>query len=237
MDFLEAFSIIPRSLFSLLTLFFITKIMGKKQVSQLSLFDYVIGISIGNFAAEISINVSTQYINGIIAIIVFGLSAYLVSIITLKSVKLRKFFIGVPTIIIQNGKIIKKNMRKQLIDVNDLLEQCRTNGTFDISEIEYALMEANGKISIMLKSEYSPLTPNDMNIKVKKKGLCSNLIIDGIIMKSNLVNMNKDEKWLNKQVKESGNNLDDILLCTLDIDGKIIFYKKNEYLKLNDVLE
>src|SRR5574344_2442473 len=100
----ELFNVVVRAIISLITLFLITKLIGKKQVSQLSLFDYVIGISIGNFAAELTINLDSTAINGIVAIIVFGVTAYIVSIITMKSIVLRRFFMGTPTIIIQNGK-------------------------------------------------------------------------------------------------------------------------------------
>ena len=107
MDFkvMEVLDVIVRSLLSLITLFLVTKMLGKKQVSQLSLFDYVIGISIGNFAAEMSVNLETNYINSTVAVIIFGLVAYLVSIITMKSIHLRRYFMGVPTILIEHGKL------------------------------------------------------------------------------------------------------------------------------------
>ena len=204
MDIQEALSIIPRSLFSLLTLFLITKLIGKKQVSELSLFDYVIGISIGNFTAEMTMGLNNQYINGVVAIFTFGIISWLVSRLTMKSIILRRILIGTPTIIIQEGKIIKENMKKLNIDINDLLEQCRNNGTFDISQIEYAIMEVNGKISIMLKPEYNPVTMNDMNLKPTLQDLCANVIIDGRIMMKNLNNMNKSKQWLLKELKVKG---------------------------------
>ena len=124
-EIIEILDVILRCLLSLITLFFTTKMIGKKQVSQFSLFDYVIGISIGNFAAEMSINLKSEYLHGIIAVIVFGLVAYLVSILTLKSLKARKFFIGDPTILIEDGKVLYKNLKKTKFDINDLLEECR----------------------------------------------------------------------------------------------------------------
>ena len=148
-DIIEALRIIPRSVVSLIVLFFITKLMGKKQVSELSLFDYVIGISIGNYTAEMVMNFDYQYINGIIAILSFGLISYLVSVITMKSMKLRRILIGIPTIIIEDGRISMKALQKTKLDINDLLEECRGAGYFDISEISYAILEVNGKISIL----------------------------------------------------------------------------------------
>lgn len=238
MNITEALSIIPRSLLSLIVLFCATKLIGKKQVSELSLFDYVIGISIGNFAAEMTLNLEIQYINGAIAVIVFGVVALLISIITMKSIVLRRFFIGIPTIIIQNGKILEKSLIKLKIDINDLLEQCRINGYFDLNEIEYAIMEANGKISIMPKAEYKPTTPKDTQLKVQKQDLCANIIIDGIIMQENLENMNKTIAWLEKELKIKGyKEYNDILLATLDNNDKITIFNKNNNIKIHKVLE
>lgn len=235
---IDALMIVPRSLFSLIALFLITKLIGRKQVSELSLFDYVIGISIGNFAAEITINMDTPYIHGIIAVIVFGVSAYIVSLVTMKSIHLRKWIIGTPIIIIQNGKILEKNMKKVMIDVNDLLEQCRNAGYFDLNEIEFAVMEANGKLSILPVSEYKPLTPKDMKVKVNKASLCANVIIDGNIMIHNLENMNKTEDWLKQELKVKGyQKTNDILLAILDNQEKLTIYEKNENIKANNVLE
>ena len=186
---IEVFDTIARSLLSLTALFLITKLIGKKQVSQLSLFDYVIGISIGNLAAEMTINIDSQYANGLTAILVFGLIAYLVSYVTMKNIVLRRFFIGTPTILIQNGKLIQPNLRKVRFDINDLLEECRVNGYFDLSQIEYALMEANGQLSIMPKGEYNTVTIKDMNLKANKQDLVANIIIDGKIMYNNLKKM------------------------------------------------
>lgn len=236
-DCLEVGEVIIRSLFSLITLFLVTKMLGKKQVSQLSLFDYVIGISIGNFAAEISINTDTSYINGIVAVLIFGLVALLISIVTMKSIVLRRFFMGVPTLLIQNGKLIYKNLKKVKFDVNDLLEECRNSGYFDISQIEYALMEVNGKVSILPKSENSPVTPKDMKLKVDKAVMCANVIIDGKYMHDNLENMQKDKEWLDKELKVKGAKIENILLATLDMNEKLIIYEKNNNEKVLNILE
>ena len=233
----ETIRVIPRSLVSLIVLFLITKAIGKKQVSELSLFDYVIGISIGNFAAEMIMNFDNNYYNGIVAMITFGLIAWLVSYFTMKSMVLRRIIIGTPTVLIQNGKIIEKNLRKMMIDINDLLEQCRSNGTFDVNEIEYAIMEANGKISILPKKEYAPLIVKDMNLKLEKNELVSNVIIDGKIMKSNLENSGKEIDWLLRELKIKGKKLEDILLATLDNNYKLVIYERNNNLKVKNVLE
>lgn len=237
-DFKELCDVTFRAISSLITLFLVTKMLGKKQVSQLSLFDYVIGISIGNFAAEMTINLEANEINGIWAVILFGLCAYAISYLTMKSIVLRRFFMGTPTVLIQNGKILEKNLKKVKFDINDMLEEIRGSGYFDLSQVEYAILEANGEISILPKSEYRPLTPKDMKLKVSKEGLCCNLIIDGKIMHNNLKNIEKDENWLYKALKVKGySDISKILLATVDINEKIVVYEGNKNLNSKDVLE
>lgn len=230
--------VIPRSLFSIVLLYLVTKMIGRKQLSELSLFDYIIGISIGNFVAEMIINMKTPFHYGCVAIITFGLVAYLVSIITMKSIKLRRLIIGTPTIVIQNGKILESNLKKLKMDINDLLEQIRIGGVFDLSEVEYAIEEANGKLTIMKKSMYNPVTPNDMNLKVKRNDLVANIIIDSKVLIENLKNMNKTEEWLKKELKVKGyRDLEKIILATLDINDKLIIYEKNKNLEPIKILE
>ena len=237
-NYIELIDVTIRALLSLIALFIVTKIIGKKQVSELSLFDYVIGISIGNFAAEMTINLESQEVNGILAVIIFGLVAYIISKLTMKSIKLRRFFIGVPTMIIQNGKILYEPLKKMKMDVNDLLEQCRMSGYFDISQIQYAILEAGGDLSILPKSDYRPLNPKDMKLKVKNEGLIANVVIDSKIMVKNLEFMNKDVEWLKHELSVKGyNDLSNILLVTLDNNEKINIYEKNKNVDSFDVLE
>ena len=236
MNFSEVLNTSYRALISLAVLFLVTKMIGKKQVSELSLFDYVIGISIGNFAAEMTINLESQEINGIVAVLIFGIVAYIVSYITMKSIYLRRFFIGVPTIIIDKGKINYKNMKKFKMDINDLLEQARINGYFDLSEIEYGIMEANGIMSFKLKDIYNTPTNKDLNINTKNVGICANIIIDGKYMKNNISNMNKNLEWVEKKIKDMGYNINNILLATLNEKDEINIYLKEE-MKDKEVLE
>ena len=236
-NYMELLDVTYRSLISLVTLFLITKLLGKKQVSQLSLFDYVIGISIGNFAAEATINLESNWLNGVLAVVIFGVVAYLVSILTMKSIIARKFFMGEPTIVIQDGKILKQSLKKIKFDINDLLEECRNNGVFDVEQINYALMEANGKLSILLKPEYQNVTIKDMNLKQEKNGLVANVIIDKKIMKDSLKSIKKDEKWLLKQLKVQGTPLKKVLLGTVDINEKLTLYKENDDVEPKKVLE
>jgi len=234
----EIYETIFRSIISLVTLFLVTKMIGKKQVSQLSLFDYVIGISIGNFAAEMSINLETNEFTGTLAVIIFGLVAYLVSWLSMKSIFLRRFFFGSPSVIIQDGKILDNEMRKCRIDLNDLLEQARIAGYFDISQIAFAVMEVNGSMSFLPKGIYEKPTVGDMNISVKKQGMLANVIIDGKIMTHNLENINKDENWLIKEIKKQGyKDIEEILLATVDVNNEVTIFKKNSNIKTRNIFE
>ena len=231
MDFslMDFFNTTYRAFISLITLFLITKLIGKRQVSELSLFDYVIGISIGNFAAEMTINLDSNEINGIVSVIIFGFIAYAVSYLTLKSKKARKFFTGGPTLLIQNGKIIADNMKNVKFDLDDLLE---------INQIEYALMEANGELSFLPKVEYKPVTVGDLDLKIKQDSLVANILMDGKIIESNLEKMGKDVKWLKHELKVKGyKEYDDILLVTLDINDKITIYEKEFKDVIKNVVE
>jgi len=234
----EIYETIFRSIISLVTLFLVTKMIGKKQVSQLSLFDYVIGISIGNFAAEMSINLETNEFTGTLAVIIFGLVAYLVSWLSMKSIFLRRFFFGSPSVIIQDGKILDNEMRKCRIDLNDLLEQARIAGYFDISQIAFAVMEVNGSMSFLPKGIYEKPTVGDMNISVKKQGMLANVILDGKIMPHNLENINKDENWLRKEIKKQGyKDIEEILLATVDVNNEVTIFKKNSDIKTRNIFE
>lgn len=236
MDF-ELVKITYRSVLAITTLFLVAKLLGKKQVSELSLFEYVLGISMGNFASDMSINLEEEFLNAMCAIIVFGMIGYFISFLTMKSMKIRKFFVGVPTVLIQHGYLMHENMKKTKFDVNDLLEEARSNGYFDISEIEFAVLEATGNVSFLPKGLYKPVTIKDMKLKDEKQGLCANVIIDGNIMIDNLISINKDEKWLLHELKVRGKEADEILLATVDINDKLNIYDRKVEERALEILE
>lgn len=226
-----------RGIISLIILFLVTKMLGKKQVSEMGVFDYVIGISIGNFAAEMTINFEANEVNGVFAVFLFGLVAYLVSYLGMKSMRLRRFFMGKPTVIINKGKISKLNMKKANIDLNEVLEEARINGYFDLKEIEYAVLETNGHISFLPFSKYKPVTNQDLAIEGSSSGLCANVIIDGNIMKHNLLNLGLDNEWLKHNLEALGfNDYKKIFLCTIDSNKKISVFEKNN-VKYADIFE
>lgn len=232
----DLLNITMRAIISLVTLFLVTKMLGKKQVSQLSLFDYVIGISIGNFAAEMTVNLDSNILHGTIAVIIFGLIAYIISIGTMKSIILRRFFSGMPTLIIEDGKFLKEGLKKVKYDINDFLEQAREQGYFDISEIAYAVMESSGKISIMPKSEYSAVINKDMKIKKEKASMPASIIIDGNIMEENLKKYGKTRKWLEQQLKNKHKTVESIFLATIDKNDNLVLFGQTNH-KATDVLE
>jgi len=222
------FNSIWRSLLSIFALFFLTKMMGRKQISQLNLYDYVVGITIGSVAAEISTNLDTDFCGGVVVMSVYSLVSIFISFLTEKSIVLRRFIIGVPIVVIENGKILEASLKKSKFDINELLQEARINGYYDISQIEYAVMEANGKVSFLPKSKYVPVTPRDMKLKVDKIGLVANLVIDSKIMKKHLTKIGKDEKWLLARLNHLGyHSLNNILLVTCDNKEKITVFEKN----------
>lgn len=237
MNINEALSIVPRSIVSLIALFIATKILGKKQVSQLTLFDYCIGISIGNFTAEMILVLESQLINGVVAILTFGIIGYLISYLTTKSIKIRKVITGIPTIIMSNGQIHYKSLKKANIDINDFLEQARNSGHFNIKEISYAVMEANGKISFLLKDKYNNPTKEDLNINEEKTSLSANIIIDSKLIYDNIKNTNKSIDWFKKELRKKGyHTYENILLATYT-NNTLEIYSKNENLNPKNTLE
>ena len=227
-----------RTILVLIILFFITKMMGKKQISELNFFDYVVGITIGSIAADISLDIEKDMIAGIAALFIYGGISYIISLVSMKSILARRFFIGVPTVLVEKGKIIESGLKKSKIDVNDLLMEARENGYFNLDEIDYALMEVNGNISFLPKEKEKPATKKDMKIKCSNEGLTVNGIIDGKYMVNNMAAINKDKEWLDHELKVNGyDNYDNILLATIDNNYKVTIYEKNVKPDKNTVLE
>lgn len=227
-----------RTILILIILFFITKMMGKKQISELNFFDYVVGITIGSIAADISLDIEKNMIAGIAALFIYGFISYIISFVSIKSILARRFFIGVPTVLVEKGKIIESGLKKSKIDVNDLLMEARENGYFNLDEIDYALMEVNGNISFLPKEKEKPVTKRDMKIKCSNEGLTVNAIIDSKYMVNNMKAINKDKEWLDHELKVNGyDNYDNILLATIDNNYKVTIYEKNVKPDKNTVLE
>lgn len=221
---MEILQVLITSAVSLAVLFLLTKLMGNKQVSQLSMFDYIIGISIGSIAAEMATELENPE-NPLAAMIVYGVIAFLVSVISQRSVKVRKLMSGRPLVIMDNGIIYRENLKKARIDLSDFLTQCRTSGYFDLNQIQTAVMEYNGAISFLPVSKYRPATPSDMDIQPEQEYLQITVIMDGHINKSNLKLSGNNEVWLTKQLHLQGyNNPSDVLLALCDNNNKLTVF-------------
>lgn len=225
---------ILRSAFSLILLQLLAKLEGPKQISQLSFYDYIVGITLGSIAAVLAVDDQIHWSISTTAILTYVMLNIFFSYITTKSIYARRFLTGESNILIFHGKIIEKNLKKIHFDINDLLTQCRTQGYFDISKIEFAIMEATGNVSIMLKSEENPVTIKDMNKKVKQEELLANVIIDGNIMEKNLKSIGKNKDWLLKQLEEKNTSLDSILLAIANLNNDLYIYYKNEEMHSKD---
>lgn len=225
------------SLVSIVILFVFTRLAGKKQISQLSFFHYVSGISIGSIAAAFAVDMDIDFPEFLASMAIYGIFPLILAWISIKSSKGRKILNGAPTILIQDGKIIENNLKKTRISVDELLEECRLKNAFNISEVEFAILETNGEVSVELKPQNSPLTASDMGIETQYKGLCANLIIDGEIKTKNLENIGKDRKWLKSELEKCGiTDLSDVLLACMDSSQKISVYKKSDAPKLKAII-
>lgn len=213
---------------SIITLFILTKIMGNKQMSQLSMFDYIIGITIGSIAAEMATNLE-EFEKPLIAMIIYALFALLISIANYKSIAIRRIITGKSLVLFEDGKLYEGNLRKARIDINEFLMECRNNGYFNIANLQSAILETNGKISFLPLSTERPVTPKDLNLTPKKDKPVINVIIDGHVMEGNLDFCGKNINWLNKQLQAQGvDNVSDVFLATCDNDSNL-----NVYLKIN----
>lgn len=223
MDFLY---IVILSFVSIAVLFILTKLSGSRQISEMSFFDYVIGITIGSIAAEMATNIDLEWWKGITAMTIYALTGILLSFISQKSISARKFISGQPIILIEKGKILRKNLFKAKIEINDLLTSARNNGYFNLADIEYAIMETTGKISFMPVAQKRQLTPKDFNFAPMADGLYINVIIDGKIIKKDLKNARITENELKAQLKDRGVKAENILLATIDNKKHLTIFEK-----------
>ena len=200
---MELFKTALTSVLSIIVLFILTKLMGNKQLSQLSMFDYIIGISIGSIAAECSFEDKAPE-RTIVAMTIYALSAYAVSIITGRSTYLRKILIGRPLILFDNGKPHRENFKKARLDISDFLTHCRNQGYFDLSKLMTAVFEYNGSLSLLPVDADRPLTPSDVELEPVQEEIMVNVILDGHINDANLKKAGFERVWLEKQLREQG---------------------------------
>jgi uncharacterized membrane protein YcaP (DUF421 family) len=218
----EILYLILISILSVLVLFIISKLLGKKQIAQLEFIDYVMGISIGSIAAEMATDIGDKpFYYYIISMFIIFLVDVLFSFVSRKTPKLKHFFNGKPITLIYDGEIKYDALKRSKLDINDLLGLCREQGYFDISKIAYAIFENNGQISLMPKMEDTPIVAKDMQIKVDKPGLSYYLVADGRISYSSLNELKKDKEWLYDQLHiVNDKQLKNILLAQYDDKNK-----------------
>jgi len=216
---------------SMVVLFLLTKIMGDRQMSELSMFDYINSITIGSIAAEMATSLEGDFTKPLTAMIVYGLLSLAISYVTCKSIKLRRFFEGHSLLLYQNGRLYEKNLLKSKIDVDEFLAMCRVSGYFDLEDIHTAILETNGKISVIPVVKNRPVTPSDFKLSPAQNYPLANVIIDGHVLKDNLKSTGNNEKWLGKQLSAQGvADIKEIILATYDSSSK----KLNIYVKLHE---
>lgn len=218
--------IIVLSAGSFLTLFLLNKLMGNRQMSQMSYFDYVVGITIGSIAAEMATNLDKSWYYGVIAMSVYAIIDVLLSFFARRSKKARELLNGKPIVLISKGKIYKSELKKAKINVNDLISQARNKGFFDISEIDCAIMEDNGSISFLPYPIYRPATPEDIHKNPVRTGLVTNLVVDGVLQDDGIQQAGLTTQGVQDIIKNNKVPLSDILLLTIDEQQQTHIFKK-----------
>ena len=201
---MEVLQVVLASLFSAVALFLIAKVIGHKQVAQLEFFDYITGITIGSIAAELATTLDKPWWKPTISMLVFGSITVALSIITRRFARSRKFINGTPTIIINDGKLYRENMKKAKLELIEFLLLCRQEGYFNLGDIQTAVFEYNGKLSILPVSAKRPLNPEDMGLNPKPEHLGTEIIMDGRVMGDNLKRKGLNDDWLRKELKKRG---------------------------------
>lgn len=223
--------ILITSVTSAAVLFLLTKLIGYRQISEMSAFDYVNSITIGSIAAQMAFSSGEEFYTSFEAMIVFGIIALVLSILNDKSVRIRRFIEGDAIILMEKGKIYDKALKKAHIDINEFLVGCRNSGYFDISKIDCVILETNGKMSFLPKEEYRPYTPNDEGLTPTQEKLPLIVISDGKIIEENITLLGYDKNFLFKKLEEKNiKDIENVFYASLDEDGN--FYSYN---KLSDV--
>ena len=221
--------VILTALLSVVVLFLITRLIGYRQLSELSLFDYINGITIGSIAAELATGERDEIGEILVAMVIYGAFAIILALITDKSITMRRIIVGNPIVLMKNGRLYYEGFKKSRIDVNEFLMKCRNNGYFDITQIDTAIMEPNGRVSFLPVSEDRPATPKDMKIAVMQDELVANVIIDGKVIEKSLAMIGKDETWLRNQLKnQRKTDLSQILLASCDSKGTLTVFLKSD---------
>ncbi len=221
----EILQVILASLFSAVILFLIAKVIGHKQVAQLEFFDYITGITIGSIAAELATTLETPWWKPMISMLVFGGITVALSIITRMIARSRKYINGTPTIVMNDGKLYRDNMKKAKLELSEFLLLCRQEGYFNLNDIQTAVFEYNGKLSILPVSTKRPVNPEDLKLSPKPEHIGTEIIMDGRVLDSNLKRKGLNYNWLQKELKKQGyRSTGDIFLGICYGDNQLTLY-------------
>lgn len=228
----EAVVVLVRSLIAFFTLLVFARILGKQQITQLTFFDYVLGITIGSIAATLSVDLSSRAWPHWIALLTWTLVALFIQWLTFRSATADTLLCGEPTIVIRNGQVMEDTMKKLRYTTSDLLQQLRDKDAFDLNQVAFAVLETNGELSVMLKPEYQPATPGDLKLPLSSSGLSLQLIYNGEIVDENLRRAGWDRVRLLDQLKQQGiNNESEVFMASYRPDsGTLYVDKKEDYL-------
>jgi uncharacterized membrane protein YcaP (DUF421 family) len=207
---------------------FAARIMGRKLISQMTFFDFVVGVSMGSIVANAIVGQKFTVISAVTALITLSAMSIITSYMHIKSNRIRKLVDSEPVTVVQNGTIVEKNLKNIRMTVNELMMKLREKNAFNLADVEFAIMETDGELSVLPKSEKQPLTPSQMNIKTQSAGLTKDIIMDGNIMEENLRGAGFDRKWLDSQLK-SQNIFDssEVFYAGLDSSNKLHISRKN----------
>lgn len=208
--------IIFRSLGALVILFAMTRILGKKQISQLTFFEYVLGITMGELAGFISTDMESHYFYGVLALLVWFTVPFGFEFLMLKSKKLRRWLEGSGRVLVKEGKVLEDNLKKERLTADELLEQMRTKNVFNVADVEFAVMETNGELSIMLKKDKQPLTASHLGIKTVNEVEPQTVIMDGKYLDEPLATIGLSRGWLNAELEKIGVALENVFLGQVD---------------------
>ncbi len=222
----ELTQIVLRSFIALVTLLIFARLIGKQQISQLNFFDYITGITVGSIAASLSTDLSARPLSLWAGLLSWMAIILFLDFVIMKNRKLHKILDGEPTVVIQNGKILEQNLGKLQLPVDTLVSQLRSKDIFDLNQVEFALLESDGKLAVLKKSQYQPVTPNDLQLSTEYQGVPTELIIEGKVIYGNLDQINKDITWLQQELNKQGiNNMEQVFYATLSSNGQLFVDK------------
>ncbi|WHX41964.1 DUF421 domain-containing protein [Mesobacillus sp. AQ2] len=227
----DIFGTIIRSILLIIGLFVITKLLGKKQLSSLSFFEYIVGITVGDIAGTLSMDPDLSLRDGIASLIIWSFVPFAISLISLRSRAFRRVVEGKSTTFIEHGNIIEKNMRNEKYSLDELLEQLRKKSVFKVADVEFASLDSNGELSVLLKKEKQPLKYEDISHMTEDDNVPVTLIMDGEIIKENLEKAKLDKKQAVKLIKDKGYEQDNVFYAEIDTNGDINIDLYDEYLR------